>query len=113
MALFLVVNSVSENFIQELRHVKVIDILIDKFDNGKNTCIEVAKDVHQRFQIILTTSCEEINHAIRCKKRIAVEALDFLLLLVLTILVEYFCDKSKVNDRVLMRLFIIANVLEF
>ena len=49
MAFLLVVHSVSENFIQELRHIEAVDILIDEFNNGKNTGIEVAKDVHQRF----------------------------------------------------------------
>ena len=112
MAADLIIFSVLEDLIQELAHMEVLYVLIDKFNDGKCAIVEVAKNIHQTLKVIFSCSCFEIYHAVRSKKRVTIEAFDPLLLFMLAILVEDLRYQCKINHCVASSFLIKANVLE-
>ena len=112
MALTCVLFSVGQYFVQKLTHVKVVDVFIDELNHRKDSLMEIAEYIYETFNIVSSAGGHQLNHRIRCKKAVSVERFDFFLSLVLPVFMKDFSDQGKVDDRVRVYFFFVADVLK-
>ena len=55
MALVGVLHSVFEDLREELGHVEVVNVLVDELYDWQDSRVEIAEDVHQRFEVVFAT----------------------------------------------------------
>lgn len=112
MALTCILFSVGQYFVQKLTHVKVVDVFIDELNHRKDSFMEIADYVYETFNIVSSAGGHQLYHRIRCKQTVSVERFDFFLSLVLPVFMKDFGDQGKVDDRVRINFFFVADVLK-
>ena len=112
MALTCILFSVGQYFVQKLTHVKVVDVFIDELNHRKDSFMEIADYVYETFNIVSSAGGHQLYHRIRCKQTVSVEWFDFFLSLVLPVFMKDFGDQGKVDDRVRINFFFVADVLK-
>jgi len=92
--------------------MEILNVLVNKFDNWECSIMEIAKNIHKAFEVIFSSRCLHMNHSIRGKKRVTIESIYSLLGLMLSILIENFCCKSKIYKCISLCFWVVTDILK-